>query len=36
LGWAEHAAETQTDPERAARYSAIAEYLRHAIGVDAA
>ena len=36
LGWAVYAAETQTDPEKAARYSAIAEYLRHVMGVDAA
>jgi peptide-methionine (S)-S-oxide reductase len=36
LGWAEYAEETQTDPEKAARYSAIAEYLRHAMRVDAA
>lgn len=36
LGWAEYAEETQTDPEKAARYSAIAEYLRHVMRVDAA
>jgi peptide-methionine (S)-S-oxide reductase len=28
LGWAEYAEDTQTDPEKAACYSAIAEYLR--------
>jgi hypothetical protein len=36
LGWAEYAEETQTDPKNAARYSAIAEYLRHVMRVDAA
>lgn len=36
LGWAEYAQETQTDPEKGARYSAIAEYLRHVMRVDAA
>jgi hypothetical protein len=36
LGWAEYAEETQTDPEQAARYSAIAEYLRYVMRVDAA
>jgi hypothetical protein len=36
LGWAEYAEETQTDPEKAARYSAIAEYLRRVMSVDAA
>lgn len=35
LGWAEYAEEDQTDPEKAARYSAIAEYLRHVMRVDA-
>lgn len=34
LGWAEHAEETRTDPEQAARYSAIARYLRHVMRVD--
>lgn len=36
LGWAEHAEDTQTNPEKAARYSAIAEYLRRVMSVDAA
>ena len=31
LGWAEYAEESQTDPEKAVRYSAIAEYLRLSI-----
>lgn len=35
LDWAEYAEEAQTDPEKAARYSAIAEYLRHVMRVDA-
>lgn len=36
LGWAEYAQETRTDPEKAARYAAIAEYLRHVMRVDVA
>jgi ankyrin repeat protein len=36
LGWAEYAEETQTDPVKAVRYSAIAHYLRHVMTVDAA
>ena len=35
LGWAEYAEESQTDPEKAVRYSAIAEYLRQVMKVDA-
>lgn len=36
LGWAEYAEETQTDPEKAACYSAIVQHLRHVMNVDAA
>lgn len=36
LGWAEYAAETQTDSEKAAGYSAIADYLRYVMRVGAA